>query len=63
MKQKDLIKKLNDHGVQFIRAGGEHDIYGKIGADGNMISTSVPRHREINEITAKRILKHFDITE
>ena len=52
MKNRDLIKKLNQAGFEMVRNGGNHDIFKK----GN-IEIPVPRHKEINEMTAKKILK------
>ena len=56
MKQRDLIKKLEDAGFQFKEHGGNHDTY-KRGSD----TEQVPRHKEINEITAKKILKKWGL--
>ena len=56
MKRKDLIKKLEAAGFEFANHGGNHDTY-KRGSD----IEQVPRHREINEITAKKILKKWNI--
>lgn len=56
MKRRDLIKKLEDAGFTFKEHGGNHDTY-KRGTD----IEQVPRHREINEITAKRILKKWGL--
>ena len=52
MKNKDLIKQLKAAGFCFLRHGGEHDVY----TNGN-VCIAVPKSREINEITAKEILK------
>ncbi len=54
MKRTDLIRKLEETGCQFVRHGGKHDWYRnpKTG-----VSQPVPRHREINELLAKHILK------
>ena len=52
MKQRDLIKKLEDGGFVFERHGSEHDIYVR-----GSKRESVPRHKEINERLAKAILK------
>jgi predicted RNA binding protein YcfA (HicA-like mRNA interferase family) len=54
MKRKELIKRLTDAGCLFVRPGARHDVYlnpqtGK--------KQAVPRHREIDEILAKHILK------
>ena len=54
MKRRDLVAKLGDAGCVLLRYGAKHDIYHnpKIGK-----SEPVPRHREINELLAKKILK------
>lgn len=52
MKQKDLIKLLEDNDWCLIRHGGSHDVYGK----GDKKET-IPRHKEINEQLAKAIIK------
>ena len=52
MKQRDLIKRLTDNGFKRVRKG-RHKIYEKEGCR----AVQVPDHREINEYTAKAILK------
>ncbi|MGN1382312.1 MAG: type II toxin-antitoxin system HicA family toxin [Eubacterium sp.] len=54
MKRKDLIKKLEKAGFELSSHGGNHDIYRR-GND----KEEVPRHREINEILAKSIIKKW----
>ena len=54
MKQRGLIKKLESIGFKFERHGGNHDIYRR----GNDIE-KVPRHKEINEMLAKAILRKW----
>lgn len=56
MKQRDLIKKLEDAGFKLDRHGANHDIY-KRGTD----EEKVPRHREINEKLAKGILRKWGL--
>ena len=56
MKRKDLIKKLEKAGFRFVRHGGCHDIY----ARGQEIE-QIPRHKEINEMLAKAILKKWKL--
>lgn len=56
LKQRDLIKKLEDGGFAFERHGGNHDIY-KRGND----EEKIPRHREINERLAKAILRKWGL--
>lgn len=54
MKRRDLIARLEAAGALLIRHGAKHDIYHnpKTG-----ITQPVPRHREINELLAKKILR------
>ena len=54
MKQRDLVKKLESAGFEFVRHGGNHDIYQR-GDD------EVPRHRELNERLAKAILRKWGL--
>ena len=54
MNRKDLIHQLEEVGFRFKEHGGNHDIY-KRGKDTEVI----PRHKEINELLAKRILKKW----
>ncbi len=52
MKKKDLEKKLGRFGWFFLRHGGKHDVW----TNGNE-QEQIPRHREINERLAKKILR------
>ncbi len=54
MKRRDLIKILETNGFVKIREGNEHTIY----KAENKRAVQVPRHREINENTAKAILRN-----
>lgn len=56
MKKRDVVRFIESHGAKFKRHGGNHDIYvlGKR-------RTSVPRHNEIDEDTAKGIFKQLGI--
>ena len=54
MKRKDLIRQLEACGCVLVRHGGKHDWYQN---PTTKISQPVPRHTEINERLAKRILK------
>ena len=56
MKRRDLIKMLESHGFRVVRDSGEHTIYRHTGR-----IVQVPRHREINELTARAILKQAGI--
>ena len=52
MKRRDLIRKLENAGYKLARKG-DHRIYEKEGSR----PVQIPDHNEINEYTAKAILK------
>ncbi len=52
MKRTDLIRLMEKNGWIFLRSGGNHDIYQKNGE-----IEPIPRHKEINELTAKSIIR------
>lgn len=52
MKRRDLIKRLEKAGYRLERKG-DHRIYEKDGSR----PVQVPDHKEVNEYTAKAILK------
>jgi len=54
MKRRDLILQLEKSGCYLIRHGGKHDIYHN---PNNGKTEPIPRHREINERLAKKIIK------
>jgi predicted RNA binding protein YcfA (HicA-like mRNA interferase family) len=56
LKRRDLVKQLEKQGCELLRRGGRHDIYHNPQTGQ---SEPVPRHREINEILAKKILKRL----
>jgi mRNA interferase HicA len=55
MKRRDLEKRLRAAGWHLIRHGGRHDVW----SNGER-EIAVPRHSEINEYTAKAILREAD---
>lgn len=54
MKRRDLIKILLANHCVLVRNGGKHDIYHN---SEKGTTQPVPRHNEINEILAKKIIK------
>ncbi|PWB79978.1 MAG: toxin-antitoxin system, toxin component, HicA family protein [Candidatus Methylomirabilota bacterium] len=52
MKRRDLEKRLRALGWNLVRHGARHDVW----SDGEQ-EIAIPRHNEINEYTAKAILK------
>jgi mRNA interferase HicA len=60
MKRRELIEHLEEHGCEFLRERGNHTIYVNRVA---RKSSSVPRHREINEFLARKICRDLQIPE
>ncbi len=52
VKRRDLEARLRDLGWAFLRHGGNHDVW----TDGDRLEY-VPRHAEINENLARKILR------
>jgi mRNA interferase HicA len=53
MKRVDLIKAIHAMGCELIRHGGKHDWYRN---PTTRVSQAVPRHREIKERLAQKII-------
>jgi predicted RNA binding protein YcfA (HicA-like mRNA interferase family) len=58
VKRVDLIRHLEQHGCALFREGGSHSIYVN---RRTRKSSSVPRHREINEFLARKICRDLEI--
>ncbi len=56
MKQRELVKKLEEIGFRFDKHGGNHDIYIRC-KDKEVI----PRHKDINEKLARAILRKWGL--
>ena len=56
MKQRELVKKLEAVGFRFEKHGTNHDWYAR-----GMDREQIPRHKEIKETTAKKILKKWGL--
>ena len=56
MKRTDIISILEGKGCVFVRADGRHDIYRNV-ITGK--ADAIPRHREINELTARAIIRRL----
>lgn len=56
MKHRELVKKLEAAGFVFERHGGNHDVHVR-GKD----QEQIPRHKEINEILARAILRKWGL--
>lgn len=60
MKRVDLVRHLEAHGCRLLREGGNHSLY--VNRAANKTST-LPRHREINDFLARRICRALEIPE
>jgi mRNA interferase HicA len=54
MKRTDLIREILTLGCKLVRHGAKHDWYRNPTTG---VAQPVPRHREINELLARRIIK------
>ena len=54
MKRVDLIREIEQMGCVLIRHGAKHDWYQN---PRTRVSQAVPRHREINEHLARKIIR------
>jgi len=58
MKRVDLVRYLEAHGCSLLREGGRHSVFVNRAAGK---ASAVPRHREINEILARKICKDLEL--
>jgi len=58
LKRTDLVRHLEAHGCRLLREGGSHSVF--VNTRTRKTST-VPRHREINDFLAKKICKDLEI--
>lgn len=60
MKRIDLIRHLEQYGCTFHREGAKHTVYVNRVA---RKSSTIPRHREINEFLARKICRDLAAPE
>ena len=58
MKRVDLIRHLESHGCRLLREGGSHSVYLNVAA---RRTSTVPRHREIDDFLARKICRDLDV--
>jgi predicted RNA binding protein YcfA (HicA-like mRNA interferase family) len=58
VKRIDLIRHLESHGCQLLREGGSHSVFVN---RFTRKSSTVPRHREIDDFLARKICKDLEI--
>jgi predicted RNA binding protein YcfA (HicA-like mRNA interferase family) len=60
MKRRDLLRYLEGRGCVLLREGANHTIY--VNRATQNVST-IPRHREINELLARKICRDLQVPE
>jgi len=56
VKRRDLVRRLLTAGFVLVRSRGPHDVFGR-----GVLRIAVPRHNEIKEYLARKILKEAGI--
>ncbi|MBE7467466.1 MAG: type II toxin-antitoxin system HicA family toxin [Planctomycetes bacterium] len=60
MKRRDLLALLSKYGCKTLREGGKHSI---VWNPRTRQTSAIPRHREINEFTARKICRDLGVPE
>ncbi|HLB12315.1 MAG TPA: type II toxin-antitoxin system HicA family toxin [Dehalococcoidia bacterium] len=60
MKRRDLVAHLERQGCRLLREGGKHTVYYN---PRNRATSTVPRHREIDDHLALKICRDLDVSE
>ncbi len=60
MKRVDLVRHLEAHGCRLLREGGSHSVY--VNTTATRTST-VPRHREIDDYLARKICRDLEVPQ
>lgn len=58
MKRRDLVRRLHAAGYFLVRSRGPHDVFGR-----GALRIAVPRHTEIKEHLARKILRDAGIQQ
>jgi len=58
MKRADLLRHLQQHGCVLLREGGKHSVFVNRTA---RKSSTVPRHREINDFLVRKICRDLEV--
>ena len=60
MKRKELLRHLKAQGCQFLREGKRHSVFWNP-SQGK--SSTVPRHKEVDNFLARKICRDLNISE
>ena len=60
MKRKNLIRHLRKKGCIFLKEGARHSVFANLSLS---LTSTVPRHKEINDFLAKKICRDLGVKE
>jgi predicted RNA binding protein YcfA (HicA-like mRNA interferase family) len=60
LKRVDLVRHIEQHRCEILREGGSHSVFVNRAA---RKTSTVPRHREINDFLARKICRDLEIPE
>ena len=60
MKRQEVIRHLRRNGCELLREGGSHSVFVNRAA---LKTSTVPRHREVNEFLARKICRDLQVPE
>ena len=60
MKRRDLLHHLERQGCALLREGRSHTVYVN---RAKLKSSTIPRHREINDFLARKICRDLEVSE
>jgi len=60
MKRQDLVRHIEAHGCTLLREGREHSVYFN---PENIQTSTIPRHREINDFLASKVCRDPGVPE
>ena len=60
MKRADLVRHLERNGCTLLREGAKHSVFVN---RARSKSSTVPRHREINDFLARKIFRDLEVVE
>ena len=60
MRRHALVRHLRSHGCELLREGRRHSVF--VSRERGTVTT-VPRHREVNDLLARKICRDLDTPE
>ncbi len=60
MRRQDLVRHLRQQGCELLREGRSHSVWQNLA---NNRQSTIPRHREIDDYTARAICRQLGVLE